>query len=114
LSGLKRYLNKQSLSERYDGCTKRTVDRWVDEGILPRPVFYRGRQPYWDADELDHHDQLAAARRDADEQEFREASIKAGQSPQAIAGRIETWRRKREAKKAAAKAKQASPEAAAP
>ena len=41
-------LPARKLAERYDICTK-TVDRWVETGILPDPVRIRGRK-YWPAD----------------------------------------------------------------
>jgi predicted DNA-binding transcriptional regulator AlpA len=41
---------------RYD-TGDRTVDRWVEAGILPKPV-YINRIRYWDEEELDAHDAL--------------------------------------------------------
>ena len=55
----KQFLRKSSVAERYD-ITERLVDRWADDGRLPKPV-YRGQLPLWDADELDKSDRAAAA-----------------------------------------------------
>jgi len=55
----KQFLRKASVAERYD-ITERSVDRWADDGRLPKPV-YRGKFPLWDEDELTKSDRAAAA-----------------------------------------------------
>jgi hypothetical protein len=44
----------RQLAHRYNVST-RTVDRWVDAGILPEPVHIRGRK-YWPIDAKPQHD----------------------------------------------------------
>lgn len=51
----KRKLRTQSLCARYD-ITSRTVDRWVQTGILPPPMIINHVR-YWDEDEIDRRDQ---------------------------------------------------------
>lgn len=51
----KRKLRTQSLCDRYD-ITSRTVDRWVQTGILPRPMVINHVR-YWDEDEIDRCDE---------------------------------------------------------
>jgi predicted DNA-binding transcriptional regulator AlpA len=55
----KTFLRKRAVAERY-GVNKRTVDRWSEDGRLPRPI-YRGIVPLWDLSELDAEDFAAAA-----------------------------------------------------
>jgi predicted DNA-binding transcriptional regulator AlpA len=56
---MKTFLRKRAVAERY-GVNKRTVDRWAEDGRLPRPI-YRGIMPLWDLSELDSQDHAAAA-----------------------------------------------------
>jgi predicted DNA-binding transcriptional regulator AlpA len=58
----KQYLRKASVGERY-GINPRSVDRWVADEKIPRPIYLNGsRIPLWDTDELDANDREAAAR----------------------------------------------------
>ena len=41
----KKFLNARQLCTRY-GRADRTIDRWVEVGILPQPIYIR-RQRYW-------------------------------------------------------------------
>jgi DNA-binding transcriptional MerR regulator len=52
---LKRKLRTQGVCERYD-VVSRTVDRWVEQGVLPKPMVINNVR-YWDEDELDRRDQ---------------------------------------------------------
>jgi len=68
----KRKFRTQALCERYD-ITSRTVDRWVQTGILPKPMVIN-KIRYWDEDEIDRRDQermaeanIAACRGNQDE-----------------------------------------------
>jgi predicted DNA-binding transcriptional regulator AlpA len=54
----KKFLRKRAVAERY-GFNIRTVERMIEDGRLPRPV-YRGRYPLWDEDELNASDRAAA------------------------------------------------------
>jgi predicted DNA-binding transcriptional regulator AlpA len=57
----KQFLRKSSVARRYD-VTPRTVERMVDDGRLPPPI-YRGRMPQWDEAELDAADRAATVGR---------------------------------------------------
>ena len=50
----KRKLRARALCERYD-VTGRTIDRWVQAGILPKPMVINHAR-YWDEDEIDRRD----------------------------------------------------------
>jgi predicted site-specific integrase-resolvase len=50
----KRRLRTRSLCERYD-IVGRTVDRWVEQGILPPPMKINGRR-FWDEDEIEQRE----------------------------------------------------------
>ena len=41
-----RILNRKELAEMLRTSTK-TIDRHVDDGTLPKPDFFVGRQPRW-------------------------------------------------------------------
>jgi predicted DNA-binding transcriptional regulator AlpA len=49
-----RMLPTRSVCERYD-VTDRTVDRWVEKGILPPPVRINGLR-YWHQHELEQRE----------------------------------------------------------
>jgi predicted DNA-binding transcriptional regulator AlpA len=53
-----KFLRKKAVSERYD-VTVRSVERMVEDGRLPPPV-YRGRMPLWSEADLDESDRAAA------------------------------------------------------
>lgn len=53
-----KFLRKRAVADRY-GITDRTVERMVDDGRLPAPI-YRGRMPLWRKSELDKSDRAAA------------------------------------------------------
>jgi predicted DNA-binding transcriptional regulator AlpA len=53
-----KFLRKKAVGERY-GVTLRSVERMVDDGRLPSPV-YRGRMPLWREADLDESDRAAA------------------------------------------------------
>jgi len=36
----------QALRQRYPDTCDRTFDRWIQRGVLPRPVYILGRR-YW-------------------------------------------------------------------
>ena len=44
----------KTLCTRY-GRSDRTIDRWVDTGVLPKPIYIRGLR-YWDEADLDARD----------------------------------------------------------
>ena len=52
-------LHLRAVCARY-GISDRTVDRWVEAGDLPKPVYIQGRR-YWDADELGQRDDARRA-----------------------------------------------------
>jgi DNA-binding transcriptional MerR regulator len=49
-----RRLQTRSLCERYD-VVGRTIDRWVEQGILPPPIIINRRR-YWDEQELEQRE----------------------------------------------------------
>jgi hypothetical protein len=49
-----RKLTCRALQERY-GVVDRTIDRWVQTGVLPAPMYINKRR-YWDADEIEQRD----------------------------------------------------------
>ena len=55
----KQYLRKSAVAMRYGFC-KRTIDRMVQLGRLPAPI-YLGNCPIWDRDLLDQFDARLAA-----------------------------------------------------
>ena len=61
----KRKLRTRALCDRYD-VVSRTIDRWVQIGILPPPMIINNVR-YWDEDEIDRRDQerMAEANREA-------------------------------------------------
>jgi hypothetical protein len=57
----KTYLRKQRVADRY-ATTPRSVERMVDDGRIPPPAFYNGRNPLWDEEALDANDRAATVR----------------------------------------------------
>jgi len=57
----KRKLTARLLCDRYNVCS-RTIDRWVQSGLLPKPMTVNRRR-YWDEMEVEQRDQerMAAA-----------------------------------------------------
>jgi predicted DNA-binding transcriptional regulator AlpA len=47
------------LCDRY-GRSDRTIDRWVETGELPQPIYIRGLR-YWDEADLDQRDEARKA-----------------------------------------------------
>ena len=61
----KKYLRRKGVAQRY-GVVERTVDRMVEDGRLPRPVYLPGgRIPFFAEDELDANDRRATVERAA-------------------------------------------------
>ena len=57
----KTYLRKRQVAERYQ-TTDRNVERMAADGRIPKPDFYNGRFPLWDAAALDASDRAATMR----------------------------------------------------
>jgi hypothetical protein len=51
---MKRLIPIRGVCARYD-CSDRTVDRWVEAGELPEPVYIRRRR-YWNEEQLNERD----------------------------------------------------------
>lgn len=51
----RKYLGARAVCTRYD-IADRTLDRWVETGELPKPIYISGRR-FWDRDALDHKDE---------------------------------------------------------
>jgi predicted DNA-binding transcriptional regulator AlpA len=51
----RKFLNARAVSTRYSGVSSRTIDRWIESGALPEPIYIQG-QRYWPEDQLDEHD----------------------------------------------------------
>ncbi len=60
----KRKLTTKLLCDRYGVCD-RTIDRWTETGVLPKPMVIN-RIRFWDEEEVEQRDQerMAAAERD--------------------------------------------------
>ena len=71
----KRKLRAQAVCARY-GISTKTVDRWVQTGILPAPMVINNVR-YWDEDEIDRRDQerMAEARQGRVSAQVRETSF---------------------------------------
>jgi len=60
------WLPSSLVRERYRGLKPnskisfRTLDRWVERGLLPPPVYFGGRK-YWSSEQLDQRDAARAA-----------------------------------------------------
>jgi predicted DNA-binding transcriptional regulator AlpA len=54
----RRFLRKKKVAERYD-TTERSIERKVEQGILPEPYYFGSRFPRWAEDELDAADRAA-------------------------------------------------------
>jgi hypothetical protein len=50
----KKKINSSGVAARYDRSLK-TIDRWVELGILPKPQYINGYK-YWDEEELEAAD----------------------------------------------------------
>lgn len=55
----KKFLNARELCTRY-GRAGRTIDRWVEAGVLPQPIYIQG-QRYWNEAEIDDRDEARKA-----------------------------------------------------
>ena len=53
------WLNSAAVCQRYQ-IGSRTLYRWVAHGVLPEPVYMRGRK-YWPVEQLDACDQARMA-----------------------------------------------------
>jgi hypothetical protein len=51
---MSKWLPAEKLRNRYNRSA-RTIDRWVEVGVLPPPVYIRRRR-YWDEEVLNEHD----------------------------------------------------------
>jgi predicted site-specific integrase-resolvase len=58
-----RRLTARRLCERYD-VVVRTIDRWLEQGILPPPLIINGRR-YWDEEEIERSERERMTRRNA-------------------------------------------------
>ena len=52
-------LHVRAVCARY-GVSDRTIDRWVEAGELPKPMYIQGRR-YWSAESLDERDEARKA-----------------------------------------------------
>jgi hypothetical protein len=56
-----RWLAAKAVCARYGNISDRTIDRWVDAGVLSEPTYICGRR-YWSEERLDQDDVARAAR----------------------------------------------------
>jgi predicted site-specific integrase-resolvase len=56
-----RYLRKAAVADRYS-VTTRSIERWVEEGRIPRPQYPTGRLPLWDEEQLEASDRATVLR----------------------------------------------------
>jgi predicted DNA-binding transcriptional regulator AlpA len=59
-----RYLRKTGVAARY-GCTVRTLERKIAQGIVPKPIYLGNRFPLWAESELEDAERRALAERTA-------------------------------------------------
>ncbi|QIG46668.1 hypothetical protein G5V57_02175 [Nordella sp. HKS 07] len=59
----RRLIGTRAVGQRYGGKNPRTVQRWVDEGVLPPPDLKIKNRNYWYEDGLDQHDRQLVAER---------------------------------------------------
>jgi predicted DNA-binding transcriptional regulator AlpA len=55
----KKYLNVRAVCTRYGGVSSRTIDRWIEAGVLPEPIYIQ-KQRYWSEETLDERDESRA------------------------------------------------------
>lgn len=49
------YFNKVDLAERYD-VTTRTIEKWVEDGLLPAPKRFSYKTIRWPVEVIEAHD----------------------------------------------------------
>jgi hypothetical protein len=55
----KLYLRRKQMSARYGGIRERTIERYVEAGKLPAPVYINGsRTPLWPVDVLEEFERV--------------------------------------------------------
>jgi predicted DNA-binding transcriptional regulator AlpA len=59
-----RFLNVRAVCARYSNVASRTIDRWIEDGAFPKPIYIR-KQRYWLEEALDEHDKARFAEADA-------------------------------------------------
>lgn len=59
----KRLINTRSVGQRYGGLNPRTIQRWVEQGVIPPPDQIINNRHYWDEDRLEQHDRQRVAER---------------------------------------------------
>ena len=47
MAGETKLINKRGVANRYGGCALRTVQRWVQAGVLPPPDMVINGRGYW-------------------------------------------------------------------
>jgi hypothetical protein len=53
----KKWLRTEALCARYGDVVRRSIERAVKEGRLPKPEYPLGNKiPFWDEEKLDEHD----------------------------------------------------------
>jgi predicted site-specific integrase-resolvase len=70
-----RKVQARVLCQRYDVVT-RTIDRWVEAGVLPEPEYINGIR-YWDEDEVEERE-LERKRLQSEERQKRAALTEQG------------------------------------
>ncbi len=59
---MSRKLTTRALQERYS-VVDRTIDRWIQTGVLPQPMRINGRK-YWDEAEIEERERERMGRRE--------------------------------------------------
>ena len=60
---MSKLLHMRAICARY-GVSDRTIDRWVEAGELPKPVYIQGRR-YWSEESLKERDDARQAKTEA-------------------------------------------------
>jgi predicted DNA-binding transcriptional regulator AlpA len=56
------FLPTRRVRARYGGKSEKTIDRWIEAGVLPPPVWINGRR-HWRRSALERHEREGMSRR---------------------------------------------------
>ena len=63
LASEKRLIGIRAVRARYDDVSARTIDRWLDQQLIPPPDRRINNRRYWYEHKLDRHDRQRVADR---------------------------------------------------
>ena len=59
------FLPTKRVRQRYGGKSEKTIDRWVEKGVLPPPEWINGRR-HWRLSVLERHERESMSTRKSD------------------------------------------------